>query len=100
MNKNESNILNKMIYTLQSNPNEEQFDKFMSIKSKFETLSNKIDTSTRLEKIQILREKLNLLNEMKTLSGEELTEEEKEYNKKTIKSLDDLESVLKMLEID
>lgn len=100
MNKNESNILNKMLSKLQDNFNEEQFDKFMSIKSKFETLSNKIDTSTRLEKIQILREKLNLLNEMKTLSGEELTEEEKEYNKKTIKSLDDLESVLKILEID
>ena len=100
MNKDELNILNNMLSKLQDNSNEEQFDKFMSIKSKFETLSNKIDTSTRLEKIQILREKLNLLNEMKTLGGEELTEEEKEYNKKTIKNLDDLESVLKMLEID
>lgn len=100
MNKDELNILNNMLSKLQDNSNEEQFDKFMSIKSKFETLSNKIDTSTRLEKIQILREKLDLLNEMKTLGGEELTEEEKEYNKKTIKNLDDLESVLKMLEID
>ena len=100
MNKDELNILNNMLSKLQDNSNEEQFDKFMSIKSKFETLSNKIDTSTRLEKIQILREKLNLLNEMKTLGGEELTEEEKEYNKKTIKNLDNLESVLKMLEID
>jgi len=100
MNKNKSNILNKMVYTLRSNPKEKEFNKLVEIKNKFEDLSNKIDTSTRLEKIQILREKLDLLNKMKTLNGEELSEEEKENNKKISKSLDDLESVLKMLEID